>query len=139
MTRDDDLPLSPWAHTLDSQTGRARKRCDQCDNRVIKGWGFCAYCGWPLTDEGLEKAQREISERIQAKEIISKFSRAISLMRCEDCPPVGYPVDTTRCATCPRWGCMFELAPSEPCVPGGTSNSCAICGVISEKPARRVS
>ena len=21
---------------------------------------------------------------------------------CEDCPPVGYPTDKTRCASCPR-------------------------------------
>jgi hypothetical protein len=39
------------------------RRCDQCDNRIIKGWGFCPYCGWPLTDVGLDNAQREISAK----------------------------------------------------------------------------
>jgi hypothetical protein len=38
-------------------------RCDQCDNRIIQGWSFCAYCGYPQTDMGVKEAQRDISER----------------------------------------------------------------------------
>lgn len=39
------------------------RRCDQCDNRVIQGWSFCAYCGYPQTDIGLQTAQREMTAR----------------------------------------------------------------------------
>ena len=42
-------------------------RCDQCDNRVIRGWSFCAYCGYPQTDSGIQTAQREIAARDRLK------------------------------------------------------------------------
>ena len=56
-------------------------RCDQCDNRIIPGWSYCAYCGYPQTGEGLEAAQREITERLQTKETIAKLAREIGVLR----------------------------------------------------------
>jgi uncharacterized Zn finger protein (UPF0148 family) len=53
-------------------------RCDQCDNEVIAGWHFCPYCGYPLTDEEIEAAQRELTARQQAQETIYKLSRQIA-------------------------------------------------------------
>lgn len=49
-------------------------RCDQCDNRIIAGWLFCPYCGYPQSDEGIEAAQRELSSRQQAQAEIYRLS-----------------------------------------------------------------
>jgi len=40
-------------------------------------------------------------EHIRAKQA-SKPKHSPLPQYCEDCPPVGYPTDDTRCATCPR-------------------------------------
>lgn len=49
-------------------------RCDQCDNRVIAGWHFCPYCGYPQTDEKIAEAQREITTRQQMQATIDRLS-----------------------------------------------------------------
>lgn len=56
-------------------------RCDQCDNRIIAGWHFCPYCGHPQTDEGIEEAQRALTERQQAQEVIYRLSRENAALR----------------------------------------------------------
>ena len=53
-------------------------RCDQCDNRVIAGWCFCPYCGYPQTDAGIEEAQRALTERQQAQEKIYRLSMQLA-------------------------------------------------------------
>ena len=59
-------------------------RCDKCDNRVIKGWSFCAYCGRALTMERWEEVQREINERIQAEQRIADLTEANRQLRRRD-------------------------------------------------------
>jgi hypothetical protein len=51
-------------------------RCDQCDNRVISGWKWCPYCGYPQTNEGVEAAQRELTVRQQGQQPIYDRWRA---------------------------------------------------------------
>jgi hypothetical protein len=59
---------------------------------------------------------------------------------CEDCPPVGYPTDKTRCGPCPRkvsnaayepTACLGVLATDEPCKTDlANLRRCTICGFI---------
>lgn len=53
-------------------------RCDQCDNGIIAGWLFCPYCGYPQSDEGIEAAQRELTERQQAQAEIYRLSKKVA-------------------------------------------------------------
>jgi hypothetical protein len=53
---------------------------------------------------------------------------------CDDCPPVNYPTDKTRCGPCPRrkgeTACLSAVATNEPCLPDSTLKRCTICGFI---------
>lgn len=61
---------------------------------------------------------------------------------CDDCPPLGYPTNKTRCAPCPRLdaACMAGIASNLPCRPDDTLKRCTICGFVidthyaAEKP-----
>ncbi len=44
--------------------------------------------------------------------LLTLASRAIPADRCEDCPPIGYPTDETRCTPCDRRALTVEEMPS---------------------------
>lgn len=46
-------------------------------------------------------SQQAATIREQAGEI-ERLKDKLTRMLCEDCPPVGYPTDKTRCTPCPR-------------------------------------
>jgi len=56
------------------------------------------------------------------------FPPAIHLgVRCEDCPPPGYPTDRTRCAPCDRRAPADGSCVRCGCVPRNASGLCATC------------
>lgn len=37
-----------------------------------------------------------------ARELLIHKDWALTFKKCDDCPPIGYPTDKTRCDECPR-------------------------------------
>lgn len=76
-----DVP--PW---WDSEnTPKASEHLDPLCNCPVDSWGV-VKC---LEDSGIVRCRAEVNAENAAP-------------MCDDCPPVGYPTDKTRCDECPR-------------------------------------
>lgn len=67
-----------------------------CDGCGAPATTSCPYCETYSCDDD---ACKPICEHDVRK---PKQARVVSRVACEDCPPVGYPTDDTRCLPCPR-------------------------------------
>ena len=55
--------------------------------------------GWKTTTPAAEWSDFDEDTR---QRLVGLQMRAEGMRKCEDCPPVGYPTDNTRCEPCPR-------------------------------------
>ncbi len=58
----------------------------------------------PYTDRLSKLSRDEVGEILACLEVVARYewpSKECASL-CEDCPPVGYPTDETRCLPCPR-------------------------------------
>lgn len=62
---------------------------------------FDSLIEW-ATSVGHKRELVEISELPDLLAEVVRLWDALERMLCEDCPPVGYPTDETRCRGCPR-------------------------------------
>lgn len=67
---------------------------------------LCFYFNRPVTDDEMrffhKVLQRTVAVMPAAKQSDLRVIADSGIELCEDCPPVGYPTDGTRCAQCPR-------------------------------------
>jgi hypothetical protein len=66
---------------------RTAGRCPWCDQRLRTHYDFMRHRARHMAEEDRERGRVAV--------------QAIDTL-CEDCPPVGYPTDETRCTPCPR-------------------------------------
>lgn len=70
-----------------------------------------------ISKVGTDKRLRHM-DRLDAMSAAAEFLEKYGSALCEDCPPVGYPTDKTRCAPCPRGGRLPEKeSPACPSIP----------------------
>lgn len=68
----------------------ARPKCHNCGQEYLPAAGFGGYI--PLCKCVTHPTSSALVDSVPATQATL----------CSDCPPVGYPTDKTRCATCPR-------------------------------------
>ena len=73
-----------FAHTL------AEERVAELRETLTAAW------------HALESYARHNGSSELAEEIAAQCRRTLDAALCDDCPPVGYPTDKTRCLPCPR-------------------------------------
>jgi hypothetical protein len=99
------------------------------DPSVGRTWAL--HNEWEDCEEGVP-ATEYVRVDLMTNEDAIAASAGPSL--CDDCPPVNYPTDKTRCGPCPRrkgeTACLSAVATNEPCLPDSTLKRCTICGFI---------
>ena len=84
--------LTPSAYTKADYIGEFKTRTRDGDNITVS---------WTATKEIMGKILARAALQPPAQEGV-RMVRTAPTDLCEDCPPIGYPTDKTRCLPCPR-------------------------------------
>jgi hypothetical protein len=104
------MPVGPSKYDSEVSELRARIKADGIVLIVFggdRGPGFCTQLSFEMT-LATPKILRELAQQIEAnipelrQQMLDSIPKAAQEQLCEDCPPIGYPTDATRCIPCPR-------------------------------------
>lgn len=108
-----DEKLKALIESCDAMHAEATEAIDKWyEGELFKPENFLRKAGQVALDKARDGAHLQIigvtAPLCAAAEFL--LNRRIAAMLCSDCPPVGYPTDSTRCDKCPRKATLADVA-----------------------------